>query len=116
MSGQVLLLIEAFGANCTLPVLDSFMDSFNVPLDLVVIGESLFTVRTFTIEIRFLGFISVNKSNVSLELLYFGMTNGAFFLVVISFVEVNYVYVLLQVSKRHELLITFVARVGLSTL
>ena len=108
MSAQVLLLREPLGADGALPVLDSFVHSLNVPLNFVIIGEGFVAFWTDIVVFTTFGFIAMDESNVCLQLLYSGMTDWTFFLVHFLFVEVNDVYVFLQISAGSELFITFI--------
>ena len=108
MSAQVLLLREPLGADGALPVLDSFVHSLNVPLNFVIIGEGFVAFWTDIVVFTAFSFVSMDESDMSLQLLYSSVTDWTFFFVHFLLIEVNNVYVFLQISAGSELFITFI--------
>ena len=108
---KVFLLIEPLGTDAALPVFHPLVDSLNVSLHFVVIGKGFLTVRTNSRILRRLSLVSVNKSDVSFQLLYPHMTNRALLLIFLSLVQMNDIDVFPQISGCCKPLIAFLAHV-----
>ena len=116
MSSQVLFLREPLGTNCTLPVLHALVYCLNVPLNFVIIGEGFVAFWTDIVVFTAFSFVSMDEPDMSLQLLYSSVTDWTFFLVHFLFVEVNDVYVFLQISAGSKLFITFITFMTLNRL
>ena len=116
MSSQVLLLRKPLGTNCALPVFHSLVNCLNVPLNFVIIGEGFVAFWTDIVVFTAFSFVSMDESDMSLQLLYSSVTDWTFFLVHFLLIEVNNVYVFLQISAGSKLFITFITFMTLNRL
>ena len=108
VSPEVLFLGKPFGTNCTLPVLYALVHGLNVSLNFVIIGEGFVAFRANVVVFTAFSFITMDKSDVCLQLLDSSMADGTFFLVYFFFVVVNDVYVFFQISAGSKLFIAFI--------